>query len=144
VGSPVPPLADAAEEPLERVVDAEHDILQDLGVDLSVFGQSLLDAGQLSPLLLVGDGDAPHAPRFAPLANGGVVDMATEYQDMPKFTLLLESRLESVLIGFCGRSAVPNATILSDGCNKRTHRDVPGPGFRIRQGWGPLGFHPHV
>jgi hypothetical protein len=63
------------------VVDAEHDILQDLSVDLSVFGQSLLDAGQLSLLLIVGDGDAPHAPRIAPLANGGVVDMATEYQD---------------------------------------------------------------
>src|SRR5262249_38350575 len=94
------PFTDAADERLEGSVDTEHDILQDLGVDLSAFGHSLLDVGQLSLLLVVGDTDAAHSPCLPSLTNGGVVDVTTEHQHALEVLLLFRCGLEFVLERF--------------------------------------------
>jgi hypothetical protein len=47
-------ILDATEECLKGALDAQHHILQDLGIDVGVFGHRLLDAGQFGLLLKVG------------------------------------------------------------------------------------------
>jgi hypothetical protein len=71
---------DTAEERLKGPIDPQHHILQDLAVNVGVFGQGLLDAGERRLLLGGGDSDAAHAPRLAPLANGGIVERTTQHQ----------------------------------------------------------------
>jgi hypothetical protein len=46
---------DAAEERLKCAIYAQHHVLQDLGVDLAIFGHRFFYAGQLGFLVVVGD-----------------------------------------------------------------------------------------
>jgi hypothetical protein len=91
------PFADAAEECLKGAVDTQHDILQDLSVDLAVFWHRFLDVGQLCLLLVVGDGNAAQTPRLAAFAHSGIVDVAAEHGGAVKRPLLLRGGLEFVL-----------------------------------------------
>ena len=89
----------AAEERLEGALYPQHHILQDLRVDLGVFGQRFLDAGQFGLLLVVPDADTAHAPRFAPFPDSSVVDMTAEHQRTIKHPLLFRRGLEFVFVG---------------------------------------------
>ena len=93
-------LPDTAEERLKGAVYAQHHILQDLAVDLGIFGHGLLDAGQFGLLLIVADRDAAHPPGFPALAHGGIVDVTAEHQGTLKRPLLFGCGLEFVLVGF--------------------------------------------
>jgi hypothetical protein len=90
----------AAEEGLKRAVHPQHHILQHLAVHFGVLRHRLLDAGQLGFLLVVGEGNAPQAPRFVSLAHRRVVDMTAEHQGALKQPLLFQRRLEFVFVGF--------------------------------------------
>jgi hypothetical protein len=94
------PFAEAAEERLEGQVYAQHDILQDLGVDLGILWHSLLDAGQFGLLLIVTGGDTAHPPRLTPFPDGGIVDVTAEHQGTFKQPLLFRRGFEFVLEGF--------------------------------------------
>src|SRR4030095_1667384 len=59
------PFAETAEERLKCSFYPEHNILQDLAVDLSVFGHRFFDVWYFCPLLVVGDGHAALVPGFA-------------------------------------------------------------------------------
>jgi hypothetical protein len=76
------PILDAAEERLIRSLRPKHHILQDLGIDLSVFGARRFQVRQFSLLLIVAGTDALPAssPGFA-LFQGTVIERATAMQD---------------------------------------------------------------
>jgi hypothetical protein len=82
-------VSDTLKERLKGAVDTEYDILQNLDVDLAVLGHGLFDAGQLGLLLVGGDRGVTPLSRFATLADGSVIDMATQAQHPLKFTLVL-------------------------------------------------------
>ncbi len=88
---------DPAEEGLECAVDAQHDILQDLAVDLAVLRQIRLDRWKLGLLLIGGDRDATLLPRLSALTESGVVDVAAEHEGTIKHALVLGGGLELVL-----------------------------------------------
>src|SRR5262249_36120995 len=85
---------------LEGAPHAQHHVLQDLAVDFPILWHCLLDARTFGFLLVAGDRDAAHAPGFAALPNGCVVDMATEHQGTLQQPLLFRSQPEPVLEGF--------------------------------------------
>ncbi len=89
--------AHAAEEGLKGMLNTQHDILQDLAVDLGIVGHGFFNAWQFGLLLVITHGDAAHPPGLAALANGRVVDVTAEHQRMVKQPLLLHSGLEFVL-----------------------------------------------
>jgi hypothetical protein len=68
---------DTLNERLKHAAYARHHILRDLAMDRTVFMHGLSDTGKFGLLLIIGDTAAAHTPRFPPLANGSVVDMAT-------------------------------------------------------------------
>jgi hypothetical protein len=133
------PFAETAEERLKCSFYPEHNILQDLAVDLSVFGHRFFDVWYFCPLLVVGDGHAALVPGFATLPDGGVIEVAAEYEGTPKYPLLFKGGLELVLVGFAdalrhheelfcliGHSAASMGTI---------YRRCRGP-------WEPPNLHP--
>ena len=93
----------AAKERLVGAVDAQHHVLQDLAVDLGILGHGLFDAGQFGLLLVVVHRDAAHPPRFPPLADGGVVDVAAEHQGTLKLARLFGRGLELVRVALARR-----------------------------------------
>jgi hypothetical protein len=90
-------LLETTEERLKCSVDTEHNILQDLAVDLAVLRQGLLDIGEFGLLLVVGDREAPHPPSFPPLAHGGVVEVTAEQKEALKVPLLFRLALRLYL-----------------------------------------------
>ncbi len=93
------PFAQTAEERLEGALYPQHHILQDLRVDLGVFGQRFFDARQFGLLLVVRDADTAHAPRFAPFPYSSVVDVTAEHERTIKRPLLFRRGFEFVLVG---------------------------------------------
>ena len=96
-----------AKERLKGAVDAQHHVLQDLAVYLSIFGHSLFDAGQLGLLLVVVHRGPAQAPRFPPLANGRVVDVATKHEGTVKHPRLFGRGRELVLNSSCASPVRP-------------------------------------
>ena len=128
---------DAAEERLKCAIYAQHHVLQDLGIDLAVFGHRLFYAGQLGFLVVVGDGDAAHLPGFASLADGGVVDVAAEHQGTLKHPLLLGRGLELVFVGLVDALLFHTQLFCLIGKKPTTIGTIVAPA-----GSGPSHFHP--
>jgi hypothetical protein len=77
-----------------------QDILQDLGVDGSIFWSDLFDGGKLGTLLREGDALAAHLIGVFPLLQCGVVQLRAEGELLIQQAFLLLCRVETVLIGF--------------------------------------------
>jgi hypothetical protein len=91
------PFADTTEEGLKRSVYSLYHVLQDLGIDLSIFRHRFFDTRQLCFLLKVAHRDAAFVPGFSPFPHGCVVDAAAQHQHTLKFPLLRGSGLKFVL-----------------------------------------------
>src|SRR5690242_1308348 len=88
--------AEATKEGLECALDTQHDILQDLAVDLTIFRQGVLDIRQFGLLLIVGDSHTAQAPRFPAFLDCSVVDVPAEHGGTLKHPPLTSGRLEFV------------------------------------------------
>jgi hypothetical protein len=91
---------DAAEERLKGLVQAVQHILQDLRVEVAVFGPHLLDARQLRRLHGEAHGDVAFLPRQCPFFQPGVVQLAAAPQDRLQHPFLRGRWHQAVLEGF--------------------------------------------
>jgi len=82
---------------LHGLVHAAQDILQDLAVDVGIFGAFLLDVGELVDLIVAMDGDACHAVGITPFLQGSVVQLPATSQGPEQRLLLLPGRVEPIL-----------------------------------------------
>jgi hypothetical protein len=82
------------------MIYAQHDILQHMGIDLSILRHRFLNFRQFHLLLVVGDGHAAHPLRFPTLPYCSAVNATTEHQHTIKFPLLSRRRFEFILVGF--------------------------------------------
>jgi hypothetical protein len=99
-------IAYALKERLKRSIGTEHDILQDLGINLGVLRHCLLDIGQLSLLLEIRNRNSTHPPCFPTLANGGVIDLAAEQKGTIKFPVLFLGGLKYVFVGLANAAGL--------------------------------------
>jgi hypothetical protein len=89
----------AAEECLKRPIQAAQHVLQDLRVDILVFGPCLLDRRQVGALACQRDADTAPAPGFSALRQSSIGEFPTPPQDNRHRPFLLGSRDELVLEG---------------------------------------------
>jgi hypothetical protein len=102
------PSGDSAEERLIRCVYAAQHILQDLRMDLGVFGARDFEVWQLHGLLIVGGAGAlSTSPPGAALFQGTVVERATAQHDRCQRLFLLGRWQQLVLVGFTPGAYAP-------------------------------------
>jgi hypothetical protein len=101
---------DAAKEVLHRFVETVKHLLQDLRIDLLVFGPLLFDIGQLVGLHLVGDGDPTHAVGFASLFERRIIYLFTSAQDPFQRCDLLAGGVEPVLVHLVAQRGIFGST----------------------------------
>jgi hypothetical protein len=92
-------LADATVEGVNGAIQARQYVLQDLRMEVAIFGPRLLDGGQLGTLAGDGDADAALLPRPAPLLKGSIVEFAAAAHDKRQRRHLLGGRFQLVLEG---------------------------------------------
>jgi hypothetical protein len=90
----------APEKGLIRPFYPQEHILQHLGMHFRVFGQFLLDGGEGGLLLVVGDGNAAHAPGFFPFRNCRVVEFSAPGQGLGEGLFLFACWIQAVRKGF--------------------------------------------
>ena len=85
--------SDAGEESLEGEVQSSEHILQNLGVDVAIFGPHFFDGRELRALRRLSDVHTVLSPSLTPLLKTSVVEFLAAAQSELHHLLLLRSRL---------------------------------------------------
>lgn len=117
----------ATEKALKRLVKSFQNVLQNLAVNVFVFGIGLLYRRKLFVLVKAIDVDSIDCPSITSFLKSGIIELTTKIESIFKFSGLRFTWRNSELVGYNCRSH--NQILNQFGCDRSTEKFAPSPCF---------------